>query len=331
MSYTNLQDIKIDTQLEQIFYVSNVAARKTKAGKPFTVLTVRDNTGQEEVKIWGFDSTKNPDLKPKVFVKLSCKVKEYQNKPDLSTEAVPMIVPTPKDISPYAATKGLTDEEVEVHWAYLMEVADTVKNPYIKKYINIAMETYGERIKQGAASASNRGAYKGGLVEHYAKVMRNALSCVQVQLESKYRPEDEKIDRDVIIAAVLMHDIGKVHTYDVGQIEVSTTRCGRLIEHLPLSYAISTHTWIAVESELRREVPEELKDHINHCILAHHGQLEFGSPVKPKSIEAYIVHVADMMDSMTSNYAENSVEREPDEDGFVPGSYFSSRPLFVGL
>lgn len=327
MTYKKLTEIEVGDQLEQIFYVADVAARKTKAQKPFTILTVKDNSGQAEIKIWGFDSTLNPDLKPKTFVKLTCNVKEYKGQPDLSTEGAPMIVPKPSDISVYMSGKGLSDEEIQSHWQYLLCQVDSIENVYLKAYLSLAMEQHADGIKYGAASATNRGAYRGGLVEHFAKVMRNALFCRESQLQGKYRPED--INRDIIITAVIMHDIGKIHTYAVDQIEVTTTRCGYLIQHLPLSYAISTHTWIAVESKLRRAVPEELKDHVNHCILAHHGLLEYGSPVKPATIEAYIVHVADMMDSQTSNYAENSAERDPDEHGMVPGSFFSNRPLFT--
>jgi 3'-5' exoribonuclease len=327
MNYTPLNKIKINQTIDQIFYISDVSARKTKKGKPFTILSVKDAEGTDEIKIWGFDALSNPELKPQSWARIICNVKEYQGRPDLSTENPPTIVPKPEDISPYTNIKGLTDEEIEAHWSYLVEVMDSVKNAYLKEYLNVSFADNNIQFKTAAASSSNRGAYRGGLVEHVAKVMKNALMCLAIQLESKYVPEF--INRDVIIAAVMMHDYGKIYTYNVGEIETIINRCGKLIEHLPLSYALSTQAFIAVESNIRREVPEALKDHVNHCILAHHGKKEFGSPVTPASIEAYIVHIADVMDSHTSCFAEDSMDGIVDELGFVKGSFFSSRNLFI--
>ena len=110
------------------------------------------------------------------------------------------------------------------------------------------------------------------------------------------------------------------------------TRSGMLLEHLSMSYGISVQAFIQAESILHKPIPEEIKDHINHCILAHHGQLAYGSPITPRSIEAQIVHVADMADSTVSNFAEPSKagDGNADDNGFVEGSRFSSRQLFVG-
>ena len=123
-----------------------------------------------------------------------------------------------------------------------------------------------------------------------------------------------------------------MYAYSVDSTGVRHTRSGLLLAHLPMSYGLSVQAFMQAESVLKRAIPEELKDHINHCILAHHGQLDYGSPVKPQSVEAQIIHVADMSDSTTSNFAEptrNNLDNV-DDNGFVEGSYFSSRTVYVG-
>jgi 3'-5' exoribonuclease len=330
MKYIPIKDITINQSLDQVFYITDVFARKTKQRKPFTILSIRDAGGIGEIKIWGFDADSNPELKGQSWARVICDVKEYQGQPDLTTSIAPTIVPQPADITPYVSEKRLTDDEIETHWSYLTSVMESVRNPYLKEYLNVMFSNDEQRdkFKYGAASATNRGSFRGGLPEHISKVMRNALHYLDIQLQSKYRPE--KIDRDLIIAGVMAHDIGKAYTYEVGDIETVMTRCGYLIDHLPLSYSISVLTWVAVESIIRREVPEHLKDALNHIILSHHG--EDYSPVKPQTIEAVIVAYADATDGRVSQYAEAMLDNmsKKDNNGFVPGTFCTSKRIFVG-
>lgn len=218
------------------------------------------------------------------------------------------------------------------HFQYLVSVMESVKNPYIDEYLKCVFQDSGELINlflNAPASQSNRGAFRGGLVDHVRKVMHNALSIMQSQLVATKPPE---IDRDIVIAGVMMHDIGKAYAYAVDEEgNAYTTQSGHLLQHLPMSYGISIQAFIQAESKLGAAIPESLKNHINHCILAHHGVLEYGSPVKPMSIEAHIVHVADMADSTTSNFAEDTRNyKNLTEDGFITGTVFSNTRLFVG-
>lgn len=332
MTYVELDKITVGQSISQTFYISDVASRLTKAKKPFTILTVRDNTGMAEIKIWGFDSEKNSELVAGTFAQITCNVKEYNGKPDLSTETPPMIVPQPKDISVYVDSRGLADDEIEEHWGYLEGVMGQVEDPYLKAYLKIMFDPESmilEKFRNGAASVTNRESFRGGLINHVAKVMHNALHLVDVQVQStKYGTKN--INRDLIICGVMAHDVGKAFTYNVDSFETKTTRVDQLIGHLALSYAISVQTWIAVESYLHKAVPEELKDHLNHIILSHHGALEYGSPIPPKTVEAEIVHISDIMDSQTTNYTEQANENKVDDLGFVSGN-FITRKIYVGI
>lgn len=316
--------------VQQVFMVTGATKKVTRTQKPYLIVTVADRTTTKDIKVWGVDGDKHPELLAAKWLKINCTVGEYQGSLDLTTRDVPMIVPPPVNQEPYMNDRGLSMDDVSVYMDRLDSVIGEIKCPYIREYLRVG---YGnmdrDLFMSSPASVSNRGAYRGGLVEHVAKVLENAKSSMNSIAMGKHTPD---IDRDVVIASVLMHDIGKMYTYDIDDAGIAVAkRANRLIGHLSLSYAISTQTWIVVESQLNRAVPEEIKDHINHCILAHHGQLEYGSPVKPQSTEAYIVHIADMMDSMVSNFAEASMADEPNEDGFVPGTYFSTKPQFVGV
>lgn len=333
MTYKLIKDMAIDEQLEQICLVSQVESKTTKAGKPFVKVMVKDNSGALPINIWQTSVSDIADLKPGVFAVFKLKVEDFKGSKS-ATATPPMIVKAPDDLSPYQNQNGLTDEECSAYYQILLDAKNKVTNPYIKEYLNLAFDTSEETKKmfcKAPASHSNRGAYRGGLVEHVAKVMLNAEMLIKSQSTGHIKAD---VDVDIVIAGVLMHDYGKMFAYDIDTNGMAkTTRKGMLLEHLPMSYAMSTLFFDRLEDRvLHKRVPEEIKDHIHHCILAHHGKIEYGSPVIPKSIEAQIVHMADMADSTTSNYAEPTKANASmvDENGFIEGNRFSSKQLFIG-
>lgn len=333
MTYKLIKDMKVDEQLEQICLVHQVEAKTTKTGKPFVKVTIKDNSGVLPINIWQTLATDMQDLKPGVFAVFKLKIEDFKGGRSASAPP-PMIVKVPDDITPYQNQNGLTDEECSYYYKILLDAKNKVTNPYIKEYLSFVFDTSEElrrKFCQAPASYSNRGAYRGGLVEHVAKVMLNAEAILESQARAHIRA---KIDRDIVTAGVLMHDYGKMYAYEIDSNGMAkATRQGVLLEHLPISYAMSTLLFDRLEREvLHKQVPQEIKDHIHHCILSHHGKLEHGSPVMPKSIEAQIVHMADMADSTTSNYAEPTVANASniDDNGFVEGSRFSSKQLFIG-
>jgi 3'-5' exoribonuclease len=332
MTYKLIKDMAVDEQLEQICMVAQVEAKTTKAGKPFVKVTIKDSSGSLPINIWQ-TNVADTDLKPGVFAVFKLKIEDFKGSKS-ATATPPMIVKAPDDMSPYQNQNGLTDAECNAYYQILLDAIKKVKNPYIKEYLDFAFNTSEEQKQKfctAPASYSNRGAYKGGLVEHVAKVLMNAEFLIKTQSAGHIKAD---IDADIVIAGVLMHDYGKTSAYEIdanGMAKV--TRQGMLLEHLPMSYAWSTLLFDRVENQiLHKEVPQEIKDHIHHCILSHHGKLEHGSPVTPKSIEAQIVHMADMADSTTSNYAEPTKANASsvDSNGFIEGNRFSSKQLFIG-
>lgn len=331
MTYKLIKDMLADEQLEQICLITQVEAKTTKAGKPFVKVTIKDNSGLLPINIWQTLAADVQDLKVGAFAVFKLKIEDYKGSKSASAP-LPMIVKAPDDMTPYQNQNGLTDQECNVYYQILLDAKKRVVNPYIKTYLDVVFDD--DNIKTSfclaPASATNRGAYRGGLVEHVAKVLMNAENLVKTQNIGHIKA---KINLDIVIAGVLMHDIGKMYAYQIDDNGMAKfTRSGILLEHLPMSYGFSVQTFIRAESVLHKPIPEEIKDHINHCILSHHGKLEHGSPIIPKSVEAQIVHVADLSDSTTSNYAEPTKANSSsvDANGFVEGNRFSNRQLFTG-
>jgi 3'-5' exoribonuclease len=328
MSYTLISEFVEGREVDQVFYVSEVEMRQTKKGALYTQLKLRDRGGLITCRIWDFNGQ---DIPKDTFWQISAKVESYNGSINLSTRAAPTRAEEPDDLSVYTNSKGLSNKQIEFYLNELMKRLNSVECKFIKTYLQtiFSVPELLEKYKMAPASVTNRGAYKGGLVEHLYKVGLNADQIVSSQRQAVYT---HPIKMDYIHAGVLIHDVGKALSYEIGQLgDARATRKGKLLEHLPLSFSLSIQAFIAAESVLGEKIPSEIQDHINHIILSHHGALEYGSPVKPKTIEAMIVHIADMADSMTSNLHELVYDQEhlADEKGMIPGGFPMGKDLFI--
>lgn len=331
MTYQKIKTFNEGNVIEQVFLLAHVDRGTTKNGKPYGNVILRDSSGQISAKIWDFDPHDYPEFRAGAFVKMTIQVEIWNGSKQAKAKSQPMLVPQPSNLGDYESERSLSEKEVDDYYDRLMSFKDRVGNPYIRAYLDVIFnnEDTHRLFTSAPASVTNRGAYRGGLVEHTYKVMVNALAIMSSQQEARDAP---MIDEDIVVAGVLAHDLGKMYAYKIDAAGPGFTRSGRLLDHLPMSYGLSVQAFIQAESVLRKAIPEEIKDHINHCILAHHGQLEYGSPVRPQSLEAQIVHVADMADSTTSNYAEPTHDNlhAVDDNGFVEGNRFASRTVYVG-
>lgn len=330
-AYKPIKTLEVGEEVTQVFLIASVSGGTTRQGKPYARIILKDKGGQITVNLWDFDHNDYPEFRTGAYAKLTILIEDYKGARQAKSAALPMLVPPPDDPSDYESDLGLTPQQAKGFYQKLMQYKDQVSNVFLKTYLDVIFDSKvtAQLFQTAPASVSNRGAYRGGLVEHTYKVMLNAEGVMNSQAVAK---DPAPVDRDVVVAGVLTHDLGKMYAYTIDSTGANHTRSGLLLAHLPMSYGISIQAFIQAESVLRREIPEDLKDHINHCILAHHGVLEYGSPIKPQSIEAQIVHVADMADSTSSNFAEPTRDNldRVDENGMVQGSWFSSKTIYVG-
>lgn len=140
------------------------------------------------------------------------------------------------------------------------------------------------RYHRAPAAKSHHHPFQSGLLEHSLSVVRRALGLC---LES-----DGPVDRDVVVAGALLHDIGKIEEYAYDQDSIEFTEVGNLIGHVSLGYYM-------VRQAIARQgdVPSHAATNLLHILLSHQGRLEYGSPVEPRTAEAFIVHYADTLDA----------------------------------
>jgi len=207
-------------------------------------------------------------------------------------------------------TSDLMDVPCDVteRWNQLTAILDTVRNEWLRKLLDLFLkdDAFASQFSIAAAGRRWHHAQPGGLVRHCYEVARIATTM------SELFPD---MDRDLLLTVVFLHDIGKMRemTHDLF---VDYTTEGKLIGHLEISCEI-----VQQKIQTIPGFPENLRLHILHCLLAHHGELENGSPVLPKTLEAIVLYHADNLDAQAdaiSRVIRETHDKRQEWSDFLP-------------
>jgi 3'-5' exoribonuclease len=164
------------------------------------------------------------------------------------------------------------------------------------------MATYGEQLQTWPAAVKNHHAYRGGLLTHTCAMLAYAMAILDVHGDLKIYGD---LDADALLLGVLMHDLGKIE--ELGGVPGnSRTLAGVSAGHVALGAIL----WDRIARGVN--APQKLREHVQHLILAHHGEHEYGSPARPVTAEAHVLHLIDMLDSRVAMVRE-ATEADPDD------------------
>ncbi|MEX2578669.1 MAG: HD domain-containing protein [Verrucomicrobiales bacterium] len=186
----------------------------------------------------------------------------------------------------------------DADYAFIEDTVGQIADPRLRRLSLAFLEQYGERFKRTGAARGYHHARRGGLVEHVAQMMRAA-----VQICEAY----SLLNRDLLVTGVLFHDVGKLweNVYADKGFSMPVTEISELVGHIPLGMEIVNKLWRgladdeALATEWRGLEPgsDRVRLHLLHLVAAHHGEMEFGSPVVPKTPEAQALHYIDNLDA----------------------------------
>jgi 3'-5' exoribonuclease len=198
-------------------------------------------------------------------------------------------------------------EKQGADYALIEQAAASVADPRLRELAALFLAEYGPRFRRAAAARGNHHARRGGLVEHVAQMMRSALAVA-----SAY----PNLNRDLLVAGVLFHDAGKLweNSLPADGFVMPFDERGEMLGHITIGIELVNTLWrkvLASEGAAAwialRPASEDVRLHLLHLLAAHHGALEFGSPVVPKTPEAWALHYVDNLDAkmemMTAAYA----------------------------
>lgn len=277
-----IADLKEGDRIVDVFQVKASRLAETRAGKPYIILTVTDKSGDIASPIWDDAEKVYPLCQPGAFVQITGVVQSYRDKPQLKIDSINSVSRESVDIADFIAS-GNHDIGEMAHKLQL--VVNSVKNPFVRKLLNkfFGKGEIWEHFQRAPAAKGIHHAYIGGLLEH-------ALSIAQIaDFTASHYPG---IDRSILLAGAMLHDIGKLKELkaDVGVIDYTAE--GRLKGHLVIGSEM-----VADAAKSIKDFPRELLVQIQHLILSHHGRLEFGSPTVPMTVEALLLCQIDDMDA----------------------------------
>ena len=248
----------------------------------FLRLRLTDHTGSIAGNIWNNAKSISDKFKEGDVIRIKGIVISYKAQLQLTVNKVRTLEPAEYDVSDFIET---TDKDVTKLSERLFQFIDSVKDKYIKELLLSIFEDKPlfSKFANAPAAKSWHHNYIGGLIEHTISV---ATIC---DFASRMYP----VNRDILLAGALLHDIGKIYEYDA-TLKIEFTTIGRLIGHLALSDELLTK-----KANQINNFPENTLLKIRHLVLSHHGEYEKASVRLPQMIEAIVLHFADNLDAQT--------------------------------
>jgi 3'-5' exoribonuclease len=275
-------------KINEIYLCKYKQAAVTKNGKPYDNVILQDKTGTLEAKIWDPGSVGIEEFEAMDYVAVTGDVNSYQGNLQCSIKRARKAAEgeyDPKDYLP------VSSRDVDEMYAELLGYVDSVKNPYLNRLLGVFFknEDFAKRFKFHSAAKSVHHGFVGGLLEHTVSVTRNC------DFFAKNYPI---LNRDLLLTAAMFHDVGKLKELSVFP-ENDYTDEGQLLGHIVIGAE-----WVGEEIRKIDGFPTVLANELKHCILAHHGELEFGSPKKPALVEAFALSFADNLDAKMETVKE---------------------------
>ena len=277
-----IKDIIDNQTIEDVFLVKDVRRNETRNGKPFLALNVIDSSGEISGRVWENADRYLEECQPGTTILLKGQAQSYKGvlqlrvdhleKHEVSADELARFIPTTKgDIKSMAAemidlAKSITDSHL--HDLTLSFLQDSKMSSLFTK---------------APAAKQMHHACLGGLLEHTLGVTRLADAVASLY---------PAVDRSLLLAGAILHDLGKLVEFSYESFPYDYSDRGRLVGHMVLGIEM-----IQEKIAGQPDFPEETGNRLKHLILAHHGRHEFGSPVLPMMLEAFILHFIDDLDA----------------------------------
>jgi 3'-5' exoribonuclease len=263
------------------FVVISKQIKPKKSGDPYLALTLGDRTGQIEAKMWDNVEGSLDAFEQEDFIKVKGLVNRYKNRFQLTIHKLRKLGESEIDFSDYLSK---TTKDIGELWQTLAGFVASFQNEHLKALVEAFMSDpeIAEAYRNAPAAKALHHAYLGGLLDHVVSLVR---SC---DLVSRNYPQ---INRDLLLTGAFLHDIGKIYELTYHRNFSYTTR-GQLLGHMVIELEM-----LQAKLAQLRGFPGELKILVEHLIISHHGQYEFGSPKLPMFPEALMLHYLDDLDS----------------------------------
>lgn len=308
-----IKDIKPGEKVNELFLVTEKNLAFSQKGIPYLNLRLKDKTGEVDGKIWENAIEWDKAFSKGDVIKAQGGAVSFRNTVQLSITGVRKVDDSAVEIAEYLpASKG----DIDVMFADLMAFVEQIETPCLRALLHLFFHEgeVADLFKKAPAAKGFHHVYIGGLLEHTLSVIR-----LLDQVTKHY----QGINRDLLITGGILHDIGKIYEYTYDRMFDYSDE-GRLIGHIVIGLEMLDERIGAVGG-----FPTQLAMELRHLILSHHGTQEFGSPKRPKTLEALIVHFIDDLDAKVNAFQE-FIQESDDNSHWTPFHKLLERFIYKG-
>jgi 3'-5' exoribonuclease len=293
---TYINEIKENDQVDSLFLVKEKSSGITKTGNAYLKLKLVDHSGEIEGRIWTSVETFANSFEKDDFVHVTGKALSFQEHLQLNITHIESIGEEEILFSDFFP---MADKDPDEMLRTLVEISQQIKNPHLNQLLQLFWEdeSFIKRFKMAPASKWLHHNYLGGLLEH-------TLSLVQLVLKNVTHYDG--LNLDLLLTASILHDLGKVDELSYHR-SFDYSDEGRLLGHIILGLE-------RVEDKIRQlpDFPKDLSTLLKHLLLSHHGQYIWGSPKRPMTLEAVMLHYLDDMDAKMNGIQQFIKKQTPD-------------------
>ena len=288
MERTFVKDIRENDQVDGVFWVKEKALPVSRTGAPYLRLRLADRTGEIEARVWDGVEAFADLFTRDDFIRIKAQATSYQDKIQLNIKSLKKAGDDEIALEDFLASSARDPDEM---LAELIAIVQGIENPFLKQLVMAFLENeeFTPLFKRAPGAKRLHHSFLGGLLEHTLSV---------VNLIQKIKGYYEGINHDLLLAGGTLHDIGKVYELSYER-SFDYTDQGRLVGHIVMGVEM-------VDKEIARieGFPSELAMLMKHLLLSHHGLHEWGSPTRPMTLEAQILHHLDDLDAKVKGIQE---------------------------
>ena len=274
------------TQVDQTFRAADRQLRANRQGNKYILLKLADRTGTLTGMYWNAEDRDFERCQQSEYIRVKGRTQIYNgNMQMIVTDVSPVDASTVDEADFDMFDSAASDQTLD----RLKELLSEIRNVHLRRLVDAVMddEAFIKRFKQAPAAVTNHHAFPGGLLQHTVDL---------IELAGAIAPRYPRLDADLLTVGALFHDIGKTDELSPSG-ELTYTDRGQLVGHIVIGIQFLSDKIAAAESESGEAFPTKLRLHLEHLIVSHHGQLEFGSPKVPLTLEAIALHHIDNLDA----------------------------------
>ena len=309
-----VSDLEPNQNVTTTFLVKDKEIRTAKNGNSYLSLILGDKSGSLDAKMWDNVAEVEPTFGRDDFVKVRGQVRLFNNKQQLTIHRLRRCQESEVDLGDYLPK---TTRDVEQMFGDLLALVSRIGNPHLKMLLeNLLNDSeFALKFKQAPAAKSLHHAWLGGLLEHTLSL------CRLCQGMAEHYPE---LDLDLLLTGAVLHDIGKTEELSYSRSFAYTTE-GQLLGHMILELDFINRKMVEIEG-----FPPKLKTLVQHLIISHHGEYEFGSPKLPMFPESLVLHYLDNLDSKLTSMLDLIAGDTNTDPEWTAYNRMFERPLFKG-